>query len=97
MIPATFTGIIQCDGYAAYPAFARTREDIRLAACWAHVRRKFFEAKANAPQHAGFILLQLRHLYRIEAQLRQSGAGPRLRQAIRASQSRVILKPNNGS
>ena len=56
------------------------------------MRRKFFEAKANAPQHAGFILLQIRHLYRIEAQLRQSGAGPRLRQAIRASQSRMILK-----
>ncbi len=92
IIPATFTGIIQCDGYLAYPAFARTRQDIRLAACWAHVRRKFFEAKANAPQHAGFILLQIRNLYRIEAQLRQSGAGPRLCQAIRASQSRMILK-----
>lgn len=92
IIPATFTGIIQCDGYQAYPAFARTRQDILLAACWAHVRRKFFEAKANAPQHAGFILLQIRNLYRIEAQLRQSRAGPRLRQAIRASHSRMILK-----
>jgi len=56
------------------------------------VHRKFFEAKANAPQHAGFILLQIRSLYCIEAQLRQSGAGPRLCQAIRASQSRMILK-----
>ena len=66
IIPATFSGIIQY-GYKAYPAFTRTRQDIRLAACWAHVRRKFFEAKANAPQHAGFILLQIRNLYRIEA------------------------------
>lgn len=92
LIPAGFTGIIQCDGYKAYPAFARTRKDIRLAACWAHVRRKFFEAKANAPQHAGFILLQIRNLYRIEARLRQSRAGPSLRQAVRAGQSRMILK-----
>ncbi len=92
IIPAGFTGIIQCDGYQAYPAFARTRENIRLAACWAHVRRKFFEAKANAPQHAGFILLQIRNLYRIEAYLRQTRVGPRLRQAIRAGQSRMILQ-----
>ena len=89
IIPDNFSGIIQCDGYQAYPAFARTRQDIRLAACWAHVRRKFFEAKANAPQHAGFILLQIRNLYRIEAHLRQTRAGPRLRQAIRAVGARL--------
>jgi hypothetical protein len=45
LIPVTFTGTLQCDGYAAYPAFAKGRGDtIKLADCYAHVRRKFFEA-----------------------------------------------------
>lgn len=92
IIPADFTGTVQCDGYAAYPAFARSREDLVLAGCWAHVRRKFIEAKDNAPQQAGWVLLQIGHLYRIEARLRESRAGPRLRQAVRSAESRLILQ-----
>ncbi len=91
IIPADFTGTVQCDGYAAYPSFANRSEDrITLAACWAHARRKFVEAAEGAPQHAGWMLLQIQHLYRIEKQLRQSKAGPRQRQTVRASQSRMI-------
>jgi transposase len=92
ILPADFHGIVQCDGYTAYPAHARTRQDLSLAACWAHVRRKFYEAKDSAPQHAGFILLQIGHLYRLEATLRQSQASPRLRQALRASHSRLVME-----
>ena len=91
IIPADFSGTVQCDGYAAYPSFANRSEGrITLAACWAHARRKFIEAAEGAPQHAGWMLLQIQHLYRIEKQLRQSKAGPRQRQAVRASQSRMI-------
>jgi transposase len=92
IIPADFNGTVQCDGYAAYPAFARSREDLTLAGCWAHARRKFIEAKDSAPQQAGWVLLQIGHLYRIEARLRESRAGPRLRQAVRAAESRPILE-----
>lgn len=91
IIPADFTGTVQCDGYAAYPSFANRSEGrITLAACWAHARRKFIEAAEGSPQHAGWMLLQIQHLYRIEKQLRQSKAGPQERQAVRASQSRMI-------
>ena len=76
IIPVNFTGIVQCDGYTAYPAHTRTRQCLGLAACWAHVRRKFYELKDSTPQHAGFILLQIGHLYRLEAALRRSHAGP---------------------
>ena len=37
-------GTLQCDGYAAYPAHANKHPGLQLAACWAHVRRKFNEA-----------------------------------------------------
>lgn len=93
VLPADFSGTVQCDGYAAYPAFARRSEGrITLAACWAHARRKFHEAAESDPQHAGWVLLQIQHLYRIEKQLRETRAGPRQRQARRASESRMIVE-----
>ena len=93
IIPADFNGTVQCDGYSAYPAFAkRSGGRIALAACWAHARRKFVEAAESAPQRAGWLLLQLQHLYRIEKHLRETRAGPRQRQAVRASQSRMIIE-----
>lgn len=92
VIPVNFTGTLQCDGYAAYRAFANGRSGaIELAGCWAHVRRKFYEALEAAPRTAGWIVLQIQHLYRIEASLREQRAGPRLRAAVRAHQSRPIV------
>ena len=91
IIPADFNGTVQCDGYQAYPAFAKRSDGrITLAACWAHARRKFHEASESAPQHAGWLLLQIQHLYRIEKHLRETRAGPRQRQAVRVSESRMI-------
>jgi transposase len=93
IIPADFTGTVQCDGYIAYPSFANRSEGrITLAACWAHARRKFHEATESTPQQAGWMLLQIQHLYRIEKQLRQTKAGAQQRQAVRASHSRMIIQ-----
>jgi transposase len=91
VVPQSFAGIVQCDGYAAYGAFARKRgQSITLAGCLAHARRPFYEALEEAPQQAGFILRQMQHLYRIEKVLREQGAGPPVRAAVRAHQSRPI-------
>lgn len=87
-----FKGILQCDGYSAYPAFAKRRGGLELAGCWAHARRNFHEALPQAPRPAGWVLRQIQHLYRIESALREKKAGPRLRQAVRAHQSRPILE-----
>lgn len=93
LVPGTFTGTLQCDGYAAYRTFARSHhQPIVLAGCWAHVRRKFYEAQESAPRLAGWLLGQIQHLYRIEAGLREHRAGPALRAAVRASESRPVVK-----
>lgn len=94
LVPVDFTGTIQCDGYAAYRAFADRREQrIILAGCWAHVRRKFHDALEQAPRTAGWLLRQIQHLYRIEAELPgKRQAGPNLRAAVRAHQSRMIVE-----
>ena len=52
--PVDFTGTMQCDGYAGLsaPLPNSTQRQIILAGCWAHVRRKFYEAREQAPQRA---------------------------------------------
>jgi transposase len=91
VIAADFAGTVQCDGYSAYGAFARGHKvKITLAGCWAHVRRKFHEALEQSPRTTAWLLGQIGHLYRIERKLREQRAGPRLRAAIRAWQSRPI-------
>ena len=93
IVPADFCGIIQCDGYAAYDCFAKTRgAKIILAGCMTHMRRYFFEARGESAQVAAWILRQIQILYAVEKELREKAIGPRGRQAARAHRSRPILK-----
>ena len=93
IIPVDFKGTVQCDGYSAYRAFANRRNGtIELAGCWAHVRRKFHEALESSPKTAGWIMGQIQQLYRVEARLREQRAGPKLREAVRAHESRPIVQ-----
>jgi transposase len=93
-VTVDFTGTIQCDGYSGYRAFADRRPvaPIQLAGCWAHVRRKFHDALEQTPRTSGWLLRQIQHLYQVEAHLRGHRAGPRLRAAVRAHQSRPIVE-----
>ena len=92
LLGCDFKGTLQCDGYSAYRAFADRTDGIELSGCWAHARRKFHEALEQSPGRAGWIMRQIQHLYRIESILRESEAGPGLRQAVRSYQSRPILE-----
>jgi transposase len=92
VLPVDFKGTVQCDGYAAYASFARHKEHIQLAACWAHARRKFYEAREQDPPIAGWLLRQIGHLYRLERKLRLGRSGPRLRDAVRAHQAKPIYQ-----
>jgi transposase len=93
VIAPDFAGTLQCDAYLAYGSFVKKHpRNIRLAGCWAHARRNFYEAREQAPQRCGWILRQIGHLYRIEENLRRSQAGPKLRAAVRSSQSRPIYQ-----
>ncbi len=93
VLPVDFSGTVQCDGYVAYETFARRHaHPVTLAGCWAHARRKFHEAMKRSPRRAGWIMRQIQALYRVEARLRETNAGPRLREAVRASESRMIVE-----
>jgi transposase len=87
-----FAGKLQCDGYSAYPAFAKEKATLALFGCWAHARRNFFEAQEQAPRVAGWILNQIGLLYRWEEALRRNRAGPVLRQVHRSSHHRMVIE-----
>ncbi len=95
ILPADFSGIIQCDGYGAYPAFAKRHgQPIRLAACWAHARREFVEASQTGANKADALLIVrlMGQLYAIEARLREHKAGAKLREVVRSQESRPVLE-----
>jgi transposase len=93
IIPADFRGTIGCDGYSVYQSRANHSDGtVRLAACWAHVRRKFDEAKEASPRHAAVILLHIQKLYLIEKRLRERKASAKLRLIERQNHSRLIVE-----
>ena len=93
IIPVSFTGIIGCDGYSAYQTHAtQSAGRLRLAACWAHVRRKFDEAREAHPKQAAAVLLLIQRLYQIEKHLRKTGVSAKLRQVMRQQHSHMIVQ-----
>lgn len=85
----SFAGILQADAYAGFePLYAGG--EIVEAACWAHVRRKFFELhQAHASPIAAEALQRIGVLYAIEAEIR--GQLPPRRQAVRAARAGPLL------
>jgi len=66
-----FEGILQSDGYGAYDHVGGA--GIVHAACWAHARRKFFEAlKVNPKDQSSIgIVAQMDELFAIDGQVRR--------------------------
>ena len=88
----SFRGQLQTDGYSVYESLARERGDeLILIGCWAHARRGFHEALGE-DRAAAWLVGQIGQLYAIEKHLREQKAGPQLRAALRAWQSRPILQ-----
>ena len=85
-----YAGDIQCDGYSAYQALAARYSCIRLAGCLAHIRRKFVEAMAEAPDITLPILQIIQRIYRIEQQTRLAQAPPACRELIRRARIRPL-------
>ena len=77
-----FKGILQVDGYAGYRKLA-DRGDVRLAFCWSHVRRGFYELAVSGPAPiASEALERIAALYAVEKDVR--GRSPEERRAARS-------------
>ena len=85
-----FAGVLQVDGYGGYRVLA-DKTGVRLAFCWAHVRRRFYELAAVGPAPiANEALDRIKALYAIEAEIR--GQDPEARLAARQERSSPVVE-----
>jgi transposase len=90
---AAFRGTLQVDGYAGFGNLVEARQDasIKLAFCWAHARRPFYEFYSSTESPlAAEVLARIAKLYEIEGDIR--GQPPDVRQAVRQLRSRPLVE-----
>jgi len=85
-----FRGTLQADGYAGFDQIYQAGH-IQEAACWAHVRRRFYDLQvAHKSPVAAEALERIGALYAIEKEIR--GRSPGERREIRDIRSRPLLE-----
>ena len=85
----SFTGTLEADAYAGFNSLYESGR-IQEAACWAHVRRKFYDLHvAHKSPVAQEALRRIGGLYAIEEEIR--GRFPEERRAVRNERSRPLL------
>jgi transposase len=85
-----FQGYLHADAYGGYDQiYLGSNEAILEVACWAHARRKFFDARYGSPRHANHVLEWIRQLYDIEDRARELSADAR--HELRATETIPVL------
>ena len=80
-----FQGICVTDGYQVYHTIEKERDDLRIAGCWTHARRRFDEAVKALPKEqqknslAYLALKQIQAIYREENKLKEMSTEERLK------------------
>jgi transposase len=89
---AEFQGVLQVDGYGGFKSLLENRPagEIRLAFCWAHCRRRFYEIhQATGSPLAEEALRRIGELYVVEDEIR--GRSAEARRAVRQERSRPLV------
>ena len=79
-----FKGICVTDGYQVYHTLEKEKEDLTIAGCWVHMRRRFEQAWEVIPKEArkGTIsymaMKQIQAIYREEGKLKELHSKERL-------------------
>jgi transposase len=91
---AGYSGIVQCDGYAAYKHLADPQREggpVTLAFCWSHWRRRFYEIARGGPAPiASEALKRIAALYAVEDKIR--GRDAEDRRAVRQAESKPLIE-----
>ncbi len=91
-----YSGAVMCDEYGGYPNI----DSGVTQSCWAHVRRKFHDAKLSEPAFAEEILLEIAGLYRLEKKIKDHSSEERTRvrhEESRAQAEKIFLKLQSAS
>lgn len=81
---------LQADGGSSYEPVLRCLELSHIA-CMAHIRRKFFEARADAPVAVDLVLAAMQRLYRIERQAKEENWSLEKRLEARQREAKPIF------
>ena len=85
-----FTGYLHADAFTGYDAiFLGPHAAIQEVACWAHARRKFFDAVKSYPRESHQVLEWIRQLYDIEDRARTWS--PEARRQLRVAEAIPVL------
>jgi len=89
---ALYQGILQTDGYAGYRNVGGSR--IVHAACWAHARRKVFDALKLSPEDrvAAQLVARIDELFAVDAEAREAGMDHAARHVLRGERSGPLLE-----
>ena len=88
-----YSGVCVTDGYQVYHTVEKELEDLKIAGCWVHCRRKFDEALKAVPKAAQkeslsyLVIKQIQAVYREEDKLKE------LKPEDRLKQRQVVIKP----
>ena len=87
-----FRGYLQADAYSGYDHFYQEpQRGIAEVGCWAHARRRFFEAQSSDLMRSTVMLAYIRLLYDVERQARDGKLSGEARRALRQEKSKPIL------
>lgn len=88
-----YDGICVTDGYQVYHTLEKELEELTIAGCWVHCRRRFDEALKLIPKsyqkesNAFLLMKQIQAIYREEGKLNDLSSDERLKQR------QVVIKP----
>lgn len=88
-----YSGICVTDGYQVYHTLEKEKEDLTIAGCWVHGRRRFDESLKVVPKEgrskstAYLVMKQIQAIYREEGKLRELTSEERLQQR------QLVVKP----
>ena len=88
-----YKGVCVTDGYQVYHTLEKETEDLTIAGCWVHCRRRFNDALTvikepyRKKSEAYLIMKQIQAIYREEGKLNELSSEERLKQR------RVVIKP----
>lgn len=87
-----FRGYLQADAYSGYDEiYKEPGRGVTEVACWAHARRKFFEAQSSDLMRSTVVLAYVHLLYEVEHEARDQSLNSDERRALRQTKSKPIL------
>lgn len=88
---AGYRGTLQVDGYAGYGEVFHSGL-VTQAGCWAHARRKYYEARDEDPALAATVLAAIQKLYAVERQAKEEGLSAEARCDLRQREAAPIIE-----